>query len=127
MEVPKMENIIKYDHRFILALRESPLVGVPDNFDGSFMYVYKHIKYCKVFFLDLLIFIINILSEIYTDRRKKMYRNGMKFNIKFKIFIIGNFEFNILLLKFSLIDGSSTDMLPSQSINGNDYKLKKTQ
>jgi len=122
-----MENIIKYDHRFILALRESPLVGVPDNFDGSFMYVYKYIKYCKVFFLDLLIFIINILSEIYTDRRKKMYRNGMKFNIKFKIFIIGNFEFNILLLKFSLIDGSSTDMLPSQSINGNDYKLKKTQ
>jgi len=39
MEVPKVNNVIKYDHAFILALKESPLVGVPDDFDGSFMYV----------------------------------------------------------------------------------------
>eukprot|EP00833_Pecoramyces_ruminatium_P014155 jgi/Orpsp1_1/1188187/evm.model.d7180000063076.1 len=60
----KTNSIIRYDHDFILALRESPLVGTPDDFDSSFI-------------------------EIYTDRRKKMYRN----------------------------DGSNSDMLPSPSLN----------
>lgn len=33
----KTNSIIRYDHDFILALRESPLVGTPDDFDSSFM------------------------------------------------------------------------------------------
>jgi hypothetical protein len=45
----KTVNVIKYDQEFILALKNSPLVSVPEGFDNSFI-------------------------EIYTDKRKKIYR-----------------------------------------------------
>jgi len=38
-DTSQTRNIIRYDHAFILALKESPLVSVPENFDDSFMYV----------------------------------------------------------------------------------------
>jgi len=59
-DTSQTRNIIRYDHAFILALKESPLVSVPENFDDSFI-------------------------EIYTDKRKKMYRNDVRVVIYYQL------------------------------------------
>jgi len=45
----QLNNIIRYDQAFILALKESPLVGVPDDFDNSFMYVNVLYNMCNMY------------------------------------------------------------------------------